>query len=711
MGVCYSKLKRSLLSTLKLPSSSYSIQAADNKPPPSPLPPSMHPERLAFAAPPPSATPPSISPERPTASAPSSPVPPPSIRPERPATAAAPPPSATPPSISPERPTASAPSSPVPPPSICPERPATAAAPPPSSPPPSISPERPTICTPPPPSVLPPSIHRESPTTSTPPPPPLLSPSTSPKTPTDDAPPLTPPPIGPYLRKPYVDIASLYDLGLELGGGQFGVIYLCWEKSTGRRYACKSMPKTHPTIPQQVMRYLISNEVKILQHLKGQPNVIEFKGAYEDEKEVHVVMEVCSGGDLYERRGDYSEKEAAGIMRQILKAIQACHFMGVMHRDVKPENFLLVSEDKDSQLKAIDFGVSTFIEPGYGWQRAGSGPDLVDPRSRSVSSIEIQIVPDPPDPKIRDPDPDPSDPRVYGSGEVYEEGVGSPYCMAPEVLRQKYGKEIDVWSAGATLYILLSTYFPFRAETNEGRIEAIKEGKVDLTSRPWPLISSDAKDLIRRMLTVDPEKRITIAEALEHPWLKQDGEASEKPIDSAILIRMRQFMEMNKLKKLALKVIAENLSAAERQGLKQMFNNVDTDGSGAITYEELRTGLTKLGSKLSEEEIQLLVEAVDIDKNGTIDYNEFITATMHPHRVDDEEKLYKAFCHFNKDKCGYITRDEITQAMAQYGIDDETIIDEVLDDVDTNNDGKINYDEFVAMMRNGTVDLGEKLWN
>ncbi|KAL6513935.1 hypothetical protein OROHE_019391 [Orobanche hederae] len=692
MGVCYSKLKRSLLSTLKLPSSSYSIQAADNKPPPSPLPPSMRPERLAFAAPPPSAMRPFISPLRPTASAPSSPVPPPSICPERPATTAAPrpsgtppsisperptistppspsvlppsihtespttstpPPSATPPSISPERPTASAPSSPVPPPSIRPKRPATAAAPPPSAPPPSISPERPTICTPPPPSVLPPSIHTESPTTSTPPPPPVLSPSTSPKTPTDDAPPLTPPPIGPYLGKPYDDIASLYDLGLELGRGEFGVTYLCWEKSTGRKYACKSMQKTHPTIHQEVMRYLISNEVMILQHLKGQPNVIEFKGAYEDEKEVHVVMEVCRG-DLCEWIGNYSEKEAAGVMRQILKTIQACHFMGVMHRDVKPQNFLLVSRDKNSQLKAIDFGVSTFIEPG----------------------------------------------------KVYEEGVGSPHCIAPEVLRQKYGKEIDVWSAGATLYTLLSIDYPFRAETNEGRIEAIKEGKVDLTSHPWPLISSDAKDLIGRMLTVDPEKRITIAEALEHPWLKQDGEASEKSIDSAILIRMKQFMAMNKLKRLAFKVIAENLSAAERQGLKQMFNNMDTDGSGAITYEELRTGLTKLGSKLSGEEIQLLVEAVDIDKNGTIDYNEFTTATMHPHRVDDEEKLYKAFCHFNKDKCGYITRDELTQAMAQYGIGDETIIDEVLDD-----DGKINYDEFVAMMRNGTVDLGEKLWN
>ncbi|KAL6567691.1 hypothetical protein OROGR_001359 [Orobanche gracilis] len=643
MGVCSSKLKRTLLSILKSPTSSYPIQPADNKPPPSTLPPS-------------------ISLLRPTAAAPSSPVPPPSINPERPATATAPPTSATSCSISPERPTVSAPPPPSSfPPSIHPESPTAATPPPPSVQLlPSTSPETPTDAgPPPPPSLLPPSIHLESPNAATPPPPVHLPPSTSPETPTDAAPPRTPPPVGPFLGKPYADIASLYDFTLELGRGNFGITYLCREKSTGRKYACKSMPKTHPTIPQEEMRYLISNEVMILQHLKGQPNVIEFKGAYEDEEKVHVVMEVCSGGDLYDRRGLYSEKEAAGIMRQILKAIEACHFMGVMHRDVKPDNFLLVSEDKDSKLKAIDFGVSTFIEPG----------------------------------------------------KVYEEDVGSPYCIAPEILLQKYGKEVDVWSAGATLYILLSTNFPFHAKTDEGRIEAIKEGQVDLTSRPWPLISSDAKDLIRRMLTVDPEKRITIAEALEHPWLKQDGEASNKPMDSAILVRMKQFMSMNKLKKLALKVIAENLSAKERQGLKQMFNNMDTDGSGTITCEELRTGLIKLGSNLSEQEIQLLMEAVDIDKNGTIDFDEFTTATMHPHRVDDEEKLYEAFRRFDKNKCGYITRYELTQAMAQYGIGDETIIDEVLADVDANNDGKINCDEFVAMMRNGRVDLGEKLWN
>ncbi|GFP97738.1 calcium-dependent protein kinase 29 [Phtheirospermum japonicum] len=476
-----------------------------------------------------------------------------------------------------------------------------------------------------------------------------------PPAPTAAPPPL--PPIGPILGKPCADITKLYDLDRELGRGQFGITYLCTEKPTGLKYACKSISRTKLATEKDIQD--VRREIMILQHLTGQPNIVEFKGAYEDGKNLHLVMELCSGGELFDRitaKGSYSEKEAARIGRQIVNVVHVCHFMGVMHRDLKPENFLMVSRDDDSPLKATDFGLSVFIE----------------------------------------------------SGKVYKDIVGSAYYVAPEVLRRNYGKEIDVWSAGVILYILLSGFPPFWAETEKGIFEEIMGGHVDLqSSPPWPSISNGAKDLIRRMLTVDPKKRITAAEALEHPWLKEDGEASDKPIDSAVLIRMKQFRAMNKLKKLALMVIAENLSEEDIKGLKQMFNNMDTDGSGTITYEELRTGLTKLGSKLSEPEIKQLMEAADVDKNGSIDYIEFITATMHRHRLDREENLHKAFCHFDKDNSGHITRDELRQAMTQYGMGDEATIDEVLDDVDTDKDGKINYDEFVAMMRKGTLDLGE----
>ncbi|KAI3730323.1 hypothetical protein L1987_61492 [Smallanthus sonchifolius] len=423
---------------------------------------------------------------------------------------------------------------------------------------------------------------------------------------------------GSILGKKYVNLKETYYIGKELGRGQFGVTYLCTEKTTGLTYACKSISKRKLVTPKEIDD--VRREIMLLQHLTGQPNII-------------------------------------------VNVVHVCHFMGVMHRDLKPENFLMVSKDEESPLKITDFGLSVFIE----------------------------------------------------EGKIYKEKVGSPYYVAPEVLLKRYGKEIDVWSAGVILYILLSGVPPFWgesmmvvSETENGMFKAILEGNLDLKSPPWPTISAGAKDLISKMLTKNPKKRITADKTLEHPWLKEDGEASELPMDSAVLIRMKQFRAMNKLKKLALKVIAENLEPTEEMnGLKQMFNNMDTDGSGFITYEELKTGLSKLGSRLAESEIQQLLEAADVDKNGTIDYIEFITATMHRHKLDREENLYKAFQFFDKDNSGFITRDELKQSMTQYGMGDEATINEVLDDVDTDKDGTINYEEFAAMMRKPTVETGE----
>ncbi|CAK7324802.1 unnamed protein product [Dovyalis caffra] len=393
--------------------------------------------------------------------------------------------------------------------------------------------------------------------------------------------------IGPILGKPYIDITTIYDLDKELGRGQFGITYLCTEKATGRKYACKSISS----------RKLVS--AKDIEDVRR-----EIAGAYEDKQNLHLVMELCSGGELFDRiiaKGTYSEKEAATIIRQIVNVVHVCHFMGVIHRDLKPENFLFASKEENAPIKATDFGLSVFIE----------------------------------------------------EGKVYKDIVGTPYYFAPELLRRSYGKEVDVWSAGIILYILLSGMPPFWAE---------------------------------------------------HPWMKVDGGASGKPVDSAVLIRMKQFRAMNKLKKLALKVIAENLSEEEIKGSKQMFSNMDTDRSGTITYDELKSGLWRLGSKLTEVEIKQLMDAADVDKSGTLDYVEFITATMHRHRLDKEENLYKAFQYFDKANRGFITREELRQAMAQYGMGDDAAIDEVIEDVDTDKDGNIHYEDFAAMMRKGTHD-------
>ncbi|KAF5472794.1 hypothetical protein F2P56_009482 [Juglans regia] len=452
------------------------------------------------------------------------------------------------------------------------------------------------------------------------------------------------------LGKPFEDIKKYYTLGKELGRGQFGITYLCTENSTGRTYACKSILKRK--LASQSDKDDIKREIQLMQHLSGQPNIVEFRGAYEDRYSVHLVMELCAGGELFDRiiaEGHYSEKAAAAICRAIVNVVHICHFMGVIHRDLKPENFLLSTKDEGAMLKATDFGLSVFIE----------------------------------------------------EGKVYRDLVGSAYYVAPEVLRRSYGKEIDIWSAGVILYILLSGVPPFWAETEKGIFNAILQGELDFESQPWPLISESAKDLVRKMLAQDPKKRITSGQVLEHPWIREGGDASDKPIDSAVLSRMKQFTAMNKLKKLALKVIAQNLSEEEIKGLKAMFTNMDTDKSGTITYEELKTGLARTGSRLSESEVKQLMEAADVDGNGTIDYIEFISATMHRHRLERDEHLFKAFQYFDKDSSGYITKDELENAMKEYGMGDEGSIREIISEVDADNDGRINYEEFCTMMRSG----------
>ncbi|KAJ0028856.1 hypothetical protein Pint_36207 [Pistacia integerrima] len=450
-------------------------------------------------------------------------------------------------------------------------------------------------------------------------------------------------------------LKEYYSLGRKLGHGQFGTTFLVLEKGTGKEYACKSIAKRKLITTDDVDD--VRREIQIMHHLAGHSSAVTIKGAYEDPVAVHVVMELCEGGELFDRivkRGHYTERKAAQLARTIVGFVETCHSLGVMHRDLKPENFLFVNEEEDSPLKAIDFGLSIFFKPG----------------------------------------------------DIFTDVVGSPYYVAPEVLRKRYGPEADVWSAGVMIYILLSGVPPFWAETEHEIFEEVLHAELDFTSDPWPNISEGAKDLVRRMLVRDPKRRLTAHEVLCHPWVQENGVAPDKPLDSAVLTRLKQFSAMNKLKKMALRVIAESLSEEEIAGLKEMFKMIDTDNSGQITFEELKIGLKRFGANLDESEIHNLMKAADVDNSGTIDYGEFIAATLHLTKVDQEDHLFAAFSYFDKDGSGYITPDELQQACQEFGVDD-TRLEDMIREVDQDNDGRIDYNEFVAMMQKGNNDLNK----
>lgn len=447
-------------------------------------------------------------------------------------------------------------------------------------------------------------------------------------------------------------ISDKYVLGRELGRGEFGVTYLCTDRETRESLACKSISKKKLRTAVDIED--VRREVAIMSSLPDHPNIVKLKATYEDNEAVHLVMELCEGGELFDRivaRGHYSERAASAVAKTIAEVMRMCHANGVMHRDLKPENFLFANKKENSALKAIDFGLSVFFKPG----------------------------------------------------EKFSEIVGSPYYMAPEVLKRNYGPEVDVWSAGVILYILLCGVPPFWAETEQGVALAILRGVIDFKREPWPQISENAKGLVRQMLEPDPKKRLTAQQVLDHPWIQNSKKASNVPLGDIVRTRLKQFSVMNKFKKKALRVIAEHLSLEEVEVIKEMFTLMDTDCDGKVTYEELRTGLRKVGSQLGEAEIKLLMEVADVDGNGFLDYGEFVAVTVHLQRIENDEHFRRAFTCFDKDGSGYIELHELRDALAdESGKTDVDVLNEIMREVDTDKDGQISYDEFVAMMKTGT---------
>ncbi|CAM8885417.1 unnamed protein product [Rhodiola kirilowii] len=283
----------------------------------------------------------------------------------------------------------------------------------------------------------------------------------------------------PGLRETILDtdkVANFYEkyvLKEQLGWGRFGIIRVCSDKLTGEVLACKSIAKERLVTGDDL--HSVKHEIEIMTKLSGHPNVVDIKAVYEEEDYVHIVMELCVGGELFHRLEEYgrfSESEARVLFRHLMEVILFCHNKGIVHRDLKPENILLASTSSSS-IKLADFGLATYIYPGQ---------------------------------------------RLYGT-------VGSPFYIAPEVLAGGYNQAADVWSAGVILYILLSGMPPFWGKTKSTIFDAVKAANLRFSSDVWDNVSSSAKDLIFKMLLVDPSKRFTAAEVLDHSWMKANEQA------------------------------------------------------------------------------------------------------------------------------------------------------------------------------------------
>ncbi|PAN36498.1 hypothetical protein PAHAL_6G288100 [Panicum hallii] len=477
------------------------------------------------------------------------------------------------------------------------------------------------------------------------------------------------------VRTTAAEFARRYVLGRELGRGEFGVTRRCRDAATGEALACKTIRRPRRRPPRRLGGAAgnpqgaqdraaaaaaahaadVQREVAIMRRMsaRGGAAVVRLREACCEDAAaggaVHLVMELCEGGELFDRivaRGHYSERAAANLFRTIVDVVQLCHSNGVIHRDLKPENFLFANKSEDSPLKVIDFGLSVFFNPG----------------------------------------------------DRFTEVVGSAYYMAPEVLKRSYGPEVDVWSAGVMLYILLCGVPPFWGDNDEKIAQAILRGGIDFNREPWPRVSGNAKDLVRRMLDPDPSTRLTARQVLEHPWLKNADAAPNVSLGDAVRARLQQFSAMNKFKKKALGVVARNLPVEELDKYVQMFRLMDKDQNGNLSLEELMDGLHINGQPVPESEIRMLMEAADTDGNGTLDCDEFVTVSLHLKKMTNDEYLASAFRYFDKDGSGFIELEELREEL---GPNEQVILD-IIRDVDTDQDGRISYQEFELMMKAGT---------
>lgn len=435
----------------------------------------------------------------------------------------------------------------------------------------------------------------------------------------------------------------------EIGHGHYGVVRLCKHRETGEKFAVKTIQKA------KVHRLeLLRREIEILRTV-DHPTIIKLVDVYEDAAHLHLVTELCMGGELFDRiiemteseAGHFSERDAARIIHKILSAIEYIHNEhNICHRDLKPENFLFKYKDSLEDLKIIDFGLSRFEDTSHMTTR-----------------------------------------------------VGTPYYIAPEVLEKKYDSSCDLWSIGVITFILLCGYPPFYGDNDAEIFRSIQSGKFAFSSPEWDTISDDAKDLIMKLLLKNPKARLSASKALVHPWFDSALEGSAAAADMQDNIRhlhhrLRRFVGSCTLKKMALNIIAQNLQEEDIGHLRKVFNSIDIDGNGVITLDELHKVVQAEATPQLQEEALTMLVGMDMDSSQTVEYNEFLAATMARAVWSREAYMKQAFDHFDYDKKGYISMEDLRRCLPN-----DDACRQVLGEVDSNADGVISFEEFSAMMQ------------
>jgi len=289
--------------------------------------------------------------------------------------------------------------------------------------------------------------------------------------------------------------------------------------------------------------------------------------------------------------------------------------------------------------------------------------------------------------------------------EVMTAPNGTPYYIAPEVLKGSYTTQCDNWSMGVVLFIMLSGKPPFGGKSNKEIIDNVLKGEYSFKNPVWENISDNAKDLLAKLLERQADVRLTAEEAYNHPWIQQqkDKEFADVEVNADVFSNMETYMNSVALKRTTLSFIASRIPEDQIQTLRLAFSKMDKNGDGQLTLEELREGLKEVPEiALKEEDISKAMAVIDSNQNGLIDYTEFIAACLQSYNYLKENHLRSAFAYFDKDNSGTISKEELRACLQSDDFTlDEKQINQLLNGVDENNDGQIDYQEFITMMKSG----------
>lgn len=451
--------------------------------------------------------------------------------------------------------------------------------------------------------------------------------------------------------------AEHYVIEKKLGEGSYGEVYKVRQKSINVVRAMKKIIRKDKSKDKENEKE-VENEINLLKQI-DHPNVVKIFEFYQTKQAYFIITEFCNGGELFDKiisNGPFTEVYSAYIMYQVLSAVLYCHNMNILHRDLKPENILIDQVEKDGflNIKVIDFGTA----------------------------------------------------KIFDKDRAEKKVIGSAYYIAPEVLEKNYNNMCDLWSCGVILYILLTGKPPFGGSDDEIQ-QRIKIGKYDESD--LSKCTKESRNLIRKLLELNPKKRITASDALNHEFFKvykikeMFNNISDEKIIKA-LNNLKKFEYEGKIQEAAFAFLVHNsLHLEEVKDIYKVFKRINKAGNGKINKKELKSALKEyLNSANPDKETNKIFDVVDNDNNEYIEYEEFIRACIEKEHLLGEKILKYTFDFFDKDGSGDITLEEMKAIFGDTIKED--MLKRMIEKIDLDNNNSINLDEFKQMMSNILVE-------